>query len=277
MSIASAPHRGPAARATLLALCFAQLLATCSEREARPGARGGAEPAGGAAKCAGAEAGRSPARAPDWCSSPGPAQDDVAASGLAEREAALAETPAQLGLMPAETAPPDPELAADAETATGATARWGPSGRNLDANSPWRSLAYDGIHDPGSAAIGLLQQPRAAFRDLPRANSGNLVDWVAALDEDRIRPRGGANLAVRDTDVRLVDTSTMPHVVFPHRPHTRRLTCGACHDRLFEKQAGATEITMTEIARGRSCGLCHGKVAFPATECFRCHSGPRPQ
>ena len=84
-------------------------------------------------------------------------------------------------------------------------------------------------------------------------------------------------MEVLDQDILLADTKNMPVVTFPHRTHTEWLSCRNCHDWLFKAQHGANDISMSEIARGRACGLCHGKVAFPATECFRCHNGPRPK
>ena len=32
---------------------------------------------------------------------------------------------------------------------------------------------------------------------------------------------------------------------------------------------------MMLILQGEKCGLCHGAVAFPLTECLRCHSVSR--
>ena len=32
---------------------------------------------------------------------------------------------------------------------------------------------------------------------------------------------------------------------------------------------------MLLILAGEKCGLCHGAVAFPLTECLRCHSVQR--
>lgn len=201
---------------------------------------------------------------------------DPASGVLAPTETPSAvPDPRKIGLEPAEGVRSDPALAAEA-SAGEASAFWGRRGRKVDAKSPWRSIAGDGLHDRSTEAVRLLQNPSAALRGFPRANSGNLVDWVAALDQGLIRPRG-RGLEVLETDVLLVDTKTMPVVVFPHRPHTEQLVCGNCHDWLFKKQAGATDITMADIAKGRSCGMCHGKVAFPATECFRCHNGPRPK
>ena len=64
----------------------------------------------------------------------------------------------------------------------------------------------------------------------------------------------------------------MPMVRFPHRQHTAWLDCSNCHDQLFGQTAGATTINMMLILQGEKCGLCHGAVAFPLTECLRCHS-----
>jgi hypothetical protein len=33
---------------------------------------------------------------------------------------------------------------------------------------------------------------------------------------------------------------------------------------------------MNQILHGEQCGLCHGAVSFPLTECNRCHSVSRP-
>ncbi|MFQ5566274.1 MAG: c(7)-type cytochrome triheme domain-containing protein [Paracoccaceae bacterium] len=212
----------------------------------------------------------------DIATAPGTATPgETAGAATGESDAALAG-----GLEPAPDVQSDPALAIDAPPPGRATARWGRSGRDIDGKSPWRSLAYDGIHQRDSDAIGVLQEPRSALRGLPRANSGNFIDWAAALRDGLIRPRartgGQGQMEVLDLDIVLADTKNMPVVTFPHRTHTEWLSCRNCHDWLFKAQLGANDISMTDIARGRACGLCHGKVAFPATECFRCHDGPRP-
>lgn len=148
----------------------------------------------------------------------------------------------------------------------------------------WLPLAGDGIHDPVGPGIGVLQQPREALAVLPPDTIGNQVRWVKALDEGHIKPRTHVlvrvDMPVRDTEVILKNTGEMPMVRFPHRPHTAWLDCGSCHDELFKRVAGTTKINMAMILRGEKCGLCHGAVAFPLTECARCHSverqvGPR--
>jgi c(7)-type cytochrome triheme protein len=143
----------------------------------------------------------------------------------------------------------------------------------------WLPLAGDEVHDPGGPAIGLLQEPAEALAALPPDNAGNQVRWMQALDQGHIDPRSqilpGTQVNLRATEVLLKNTGEMPMVRFPHRQHTAWLDCSNCHDQLFERQAGATRINMFLTLQGEKCGLCHGAVAFPLTECTRCHSVPR--
>ena len=143
----------------------------------------------------------------------------------------------------------------------------------------WRPLAQDGIHDPAGPALGVLQEPREALSPLPRDGAGNFVDWMRAIEARTIRPR--ATLS-RDTEVRVLDTDIMlnlkggtPLVRFPHRSHTLWLDCANCHEGLFKSQAGANRLSMLAILQGEQCGVCHGAVAFPLTECRRCHNTAR--
>ncbi|RIX49695.1 MAG: hypothetical protein D3M94_01510 [Rhodocyclales bacterium GT-UBC] len=140
----------------------------------------------------------------------------------------------------------------------------------------WMPLARDGIHDPKSRAVKILQQPQEALSRLTPDNAGNQVRWVQALDKTEIRPREKlfAKTEVRklDRDIILDVKGGMPAVRFPHRQHTEWLDCVNCHDGVFKMQTGATKITMFNILQGEQCGICHGAVAFPLTECMRCHS-----
>lgn len=147
------------------------------------------------------------------------------------------------------------------------------------AAARWLSVGADGVHDPRSPAIGVLQEPREALAGLPSDTVGNQVRWVQALDEGFIQPRSNiqpeTRVNLRLSEVLLKNTGEMPMVRFPHRPHTAWLDCSNCHDQLFAQKAGATRINMMLILQGEKCGLCHGAVAFPLTECLRCHSVPR--
>jgi c(7)-type cytochrome triheme protein len=65
---------------------------------------------------------------------------------------------------------------------------------------------------------------------------------------------------------------SMPDVVYPHKQHTEWLDCSNCHPAIFIPQKGANQISMASILLGQKCGVCHGKVAFPVSECRLCHS-----
>jgi c(7)-type cytochrome triheme protein len=144
--------------------------------------------------------------------------------------------------------------------------------------SLWLPLAKDQVHDPRSPAIGVLQEPAEALAPLPRDTAGNLVRWVAALDQGLIQPRtnllSGTEVRTRDDEIIIARNGSMPAVKFPHRQHTLWLDCSNCHDQLFKAKIGANRFSMTAILNGEQCGLCHGAVAFPLTECQRCHSVP---
>jgi c(7)-type cytochrome triheme protein len=144
--------------------------------------------------------------------------------------------------------------------------------------SPWVPLEKDGLHDPRSPAIGQLQQPADALAPLPRDTAGNMVRWVRALDEGAINPRTnilpGTPVRLLDQDIIVAKNGSMPAVKFPHRQHTLWLDCSNCHDALFKPKIGANKFSMVAILNGEQCGLCHGAVSFPLTECNRCHSVP---
>lgn len=145
-----------------------------------------------------------------------------------------------------------------------------------DLERRWAPLANDGVHDPASPALGLLQEPREALLPLPPDTAGNQVNWSEALDKGSINPRTNVNpetkVRIRETEILLNQGGSTPMVRFPHRQHTLWLDCSNCHEHLFKSKAGATRFSMEQILQGEQCGVCHGAVAFPLTECNRCHS-----
>jgi c(7)-type cytochrome triheme protein len=144
----------------------------------------------------------------------------------------------------------------------------------------WLPLAQDELHDPAVSVLNLMQNPSEALSILPRDGSGNQVDWVKALEKGYIKPhvniRSITKIEVLDLDVLRRNTGEMDMVIFRHKQHTEWLACSDCHEELFKSKAGATKFGMFDILNGEYCGRCHGAVAFPLTECKRCHSVPRP-
>ena len=150
--------------------------------------------------------------------------------------------------------------------------------RLMKSSSEWNlPPMQDGIHDPENDGTEVLQSPRDAFATLPKASSGNRVDWVKALEEGAIEPRYDRldpDIAPVVMDLNIVREvkGSMPNVVYPHKQHTEWLDCSNCHPAIFIPQKGANQISMASILLGQKCGVCHGKVAFPVSECRKCHS-----
>src|SRR5581483_3318261 len=130
----------------------------------------------------------------------------------------------------------------------------------------------DGIHDADNDGTHALQPPLQAFDPLPKSNAGNRVNWVQSLNDKKIAPRwdridGNAEPVIMDLNIIRKVKGSMPDVVYPHKQHTEWLDCSNCHPGIFVPQNGANQITMASILLGQKCGVCHGKVAFPVSEC----------
>ena len=150
-----------------------------------------------------------------------------------------------------------------------------PSQRNLPP-------MHDGIHDAENDGTAALQHPKEAFGPMPKSNSGNRVDWVAALNRGDLKPRFDLQDETREPvvlDLNIVREvkGSMPDVVYPHKQHTEWLDCSNCHPAIFFPKKGANNISMASILLGEQCGVCHGKVAFPVSECRKCHSKNKPR
>lgn len=149
---------------------------------------------------------------------------------------------------------------------------------------PQPAVVEAAVPAPEPEKPAALRTWRDVLRQLPKDAAGG-VDWVRALEDRVIEPRAGLDPEAKDQDVFPLDVELTPEgqplfkVTFPHKPHTRWLTCTNCHPGIFQMQGGADPITMAKIYAGEYCGRCHGKVAFaPATGCPRCHlalGGPK--
>ncbi|MBI5970854.1 MAG: hypothetical protein HY884_06840 [Deltaproteobacteria bacterium] len=123
-----------------------------------------------------------------------------------------------------------------------------------------------------------------AVKDLPKDHFGNMVNWVVAAREQKIKPAhsldGKGAPAPLDTDIVIPTVKfkpSPPDVLFPHKTHTELLDCISCHAGIFQqKKGGNPDMNMMGIISGKYCGVCHGAVSFPLADCFRCHSQPVP-
>ena len=154
--------------------------------------------------------------------------------------------------------------------------------RLMKSSNEWNlPPAEDGIHDSENGGTHMLQKPKEAFESLSSSKSGNRVDWVKALKNKEISPRydrlsDEVKPVVMDLNIIREVKGSMPDVVYPHKEHTEWLDCSNCHPAIFIPQKGANQISMASILLGQKCGVCHGKVAFPVSECRRCHSKQKP-
>lgn len=140
----------------------------------------------------------------------------------------------------------------------------------------WDRLKNDRLHDPSNPSIDVLQEPGEALGVLPPDTAGNKVDWAEALRGGHIEPRANLDEAreheVLDLDILMTNTLPARYVNFPHRIHTMWMGCENCHEQIFVSVTDANPINMGRILNGEYCGVCHGAVAFPLTECDRCHN-----
>lgn len=126
-----------------------------------------------------------------------------------------------------------------------------------------------------------------AFADfaakMPRERFGNGIDWERAEDSGLIKPQqylDGVSvkrppLAVQKDFSVEGKIEGMPEIIFSHKKHTVWNGCELCHPDIFVGvKKGTTKFSMAEIFAGQYCGVCHETVAFPLTDCQRCHIQP---
>jgi len=143
-----------------------------------------------------------------------------------------------------------------------------------------------GMGDPSKSVsdaykIGQGAHPEAlAGAGLPKDKFG-LIDWMAIVNDGTIKPRDSLKAGVPEIppfDMNVLIESKgdfVNDVLFPHKGHTYWLKCENCHTGIFIMAKGKNNITMQGIVQGKWCGRCHGKVAFPLTDCNRCHQTPK--
>jgi c(7)-type cytochrome triheme protein len=149
----------------------------------------------------------------------------------------------------------------------------------VQAQGKWDPLARDGLHDPLNPGFVELQEPGTALDKLPPGSAGNQVNWIEAIENGSVKPRPsirGAQAKIRDQDILLSRNGGLPMVLFSHRKHGEWLDCSNCHDSLFKEKTGTSGLSMFRMLNGEQCGVCHGSVSFPLTECRRCHNVQRP-
>jgi c(7)-type cytochrome triheme protein len=175
--------------------------------------------------------------------------------------------------------------------AAAATTKAAPAPK-IDPNDPKSIIYLDtagkpaGIGDPNKPASAAYQagsgwHPQAlSAAGLPKDRYG-LVDWAKLVRANIINPKHSLDPAAEEMPPLPMDVlieakgDFVNDVIYPHEMHTYWLSCEVCHPAIFVPAKGTNNMTMVGIVQGQWCGRCHGKVAFPLTDCNRCHTSPK--
>lgn len=106
------------------------------------------------------------------------------------------------------------------------------------------------------------------------------VDWMALINAKVINPVGSLDKdykdEVRENKILFENRSkSVKNVVFDHGIHTNLIKCSVCHPLIFKEELGSNKMKMTDLAAGKFCGRCHGKVSFTFADCKKCHNQPK--
>lgn len=118
---------------------------------------------------------------------------------------------------------------------------------------------------------------------LPKERFGNGINWEKAEEQGLVKlvdfiegvSIKKPSLTIQKDFSLGAKVAGMPDIIFSHKKHTVWNGCEVCHPEIFVGvKKGATKYTMVEIFEGKYCGACHTNVAFPLTDCQRCHTKP---
>jgi c(7)-type cytochrome triheme protein len=130
-----------------------------------------------------------------------------------------------------------------------------------------------------------LEQREKAFRkfaeQMPRERGGNGINWEQAENSGLIKlidyieghsTKRPALANQKDFTIG-VKTEGVPEIIFSHKKHTVWNGCELCHPEIFVGvKKGTDKYSMVDLFAGKYCGACHDKVAFPQSDCQRCHT-----
>lgn len=121
-----------------------------------------------------------------------------------------------------------------------------------------------------------------AFADtMPKERGGNGINWEKAEDSGTIKlidyiegisTKRPSMANQKDFSIG-VKAEGVPEIIFSHKKHTVWNGCELCHPDLFAGvKKGTEKYSMVDLFAGKYCGACHDTVAFPQSDCRRCHN-----
>ncbi|HEY5973101.1 MAG TPA: c(7)-type cytochrome triheme domain-containing protein [Geobacteraceae bacterium] len=127
------------------------------------------------------------------------------------------------------------------------------------------------------------QEFRRFAEKMPRERFGNEINWEQAEVKGLVKLTDfleGVSMkraALADQKDFSIGSKVegVPDITFSHKKHTVWNGCEVCHPDIFiGVKRGTDKYSMVELFDGKYCGVCHDKVAFPQTDCQRCHTKP---
>ncbi len=155
----------------------------------------------------------------------------------------------------------------------------------VSTDDPRRCVRCHAVSDKGAAdRSARREQEFARFTErLPRERLGNGINWEKAENTGLIKPvdfiegvsiKRNSLAAQKDFSIG-TKIDGVPEIIFSHKKHTVWNGCEVCHPEIFVGvKRGATKYSMIDLFDGKYCGVCHDKVAFPQSDCTRCHTKP---
>jgi c(7)-type cytochrome triheme protein len=137
-------------------------------------------------------------------------------------------------------------------------------------------VEHDKIKEAASR-VGAEWNPEGLPEGALPVDKYRFIDWLELQRSGVFKPITTLNedfTEVTRDNLILFESSTnfVKDVVFSHNVHSTWIMCSSCHPAIFTDELGGNEVKMAEMSRGRSCGLCHGKVSFTFADCLRCHN-----
>jgi c(7)-type cytochrome triheme protein len=132
-------------------------------------------------------------------------------------------------------------------------------------------------HSLGKKGVRKVEY-KAYTAKLPKANYG--VDWESAEEKKLINPVDFLEgISIKKPPMQSRENFTLKAgyswvnpILFSHEKHSIWNGCELCHPEIFRTARKDTvSYSMYYNIKGRYCGACHGKVAFPLNNCSMCH------
>lgn len=148
-----------------------------------------------------------------------------------------------------------------------------------------RCLRCHSVEKPGQEKDNRRELREKAFRafadTMPREPGGNGINWEKAEESGLIKlidyieglsTKRPPMANQKDFSIG-AKVDGVPEIIFSHKKHTVWNGCELCHPDIFVGvKKGTEKYSMIDLFAGRYCGACHGTVAFPQSDCRRCHS-----